>query len=229
MSDLIDTTEMYLKVIFEMVEDGVVPKRSRLATRLGQAMPTVSQTVDRMIREGLLLLNSERTLEFTAMGEKQAIAVMRKHRIAEVFLTEVLGFSWVDAHEEACRWEHVISEEAERKMLNKLSSFEFDPYGNRIPGLDELGFPAIQTQESLAVSAIDIGLLDEVAATVVSVSEPLQAHLDELQQLHALGIMPGATVTINRDETGYLLKAAEFTEALHIDREISDYIRVSLK
>ena len=99
MSDLIDTTEMYLKTIYELQEEGIVPLRARIAERLHQSGPTVSQTVARMERDGLLTVEGDRHLELSPLGHSLATRVMRKHRLAERLLIDVIGLSWVDAHE----------------------------------------------------------------------------------------------------------------------------------
>ena len=116
MSDLIDTTEMYLKTVYELEEEGVVPLRARIAERLGHSGPTVSQTVARMERDGLLVLTGTRQLRLTDEGRARATMVMRKHRLAERLLTDVVGLEWPFVHEEACRWEHVMSERVERRL-----------------------------------------------------------------------------------------------------------------
>ena len=139
MSGLIDTTEMYLRTILELEEEGIVPMRARIAERLEQSGPTVSQTVGRMERDGLLQVAEDRHLELTGEGRKLAVRVMRKHRIAECLLVDVIGLEWEQVHEEACRWEHVMSETVERKVLAMLGHPTQSPYGNPIPGLDELG------------------------------------------------------------------------------------------
>ena len=139
MNDLIDTTEMYLRTIFELEEEGIVPLRARIAERLGHSGPTVSQTVARMQRDGLLTLAGDRHLELSAEGRQIATRVMRKHRLAERLLLDVVGLEWEYVHEEACRWEHVISERVERKILALIGEHRESPYGNPIPGLDELG------------------------------------------------------------------------------------------
>src|SRR3954464_706563 len=108
-SDLIDTTEMYLRTIYELVEEGIVPRRARIAERLRQSGPTVSQTVARMERDGLLTVEGDRQLHLTDTGRVHAVAVMRKHRLAELLLVNVIGLPYEEAHEEACRWEHVMS------------------------------------------------------------------------------------------------------------------------
>ena len=139
MSDLIDTTEMYLRTIYELEEEGIVPLRARIAERLHQSGPTVSQTVARMERDNLVHVQGDRHLELTDEGRSRATRVMRKHRLAERLLIDVIGLDWEKVHDEACRWEHVISEDVERKLVVLLNTPTESPYGNPIPGLDELG------------------------------------------------------------------------------------------
>ena len=139
MSDLIDTTEMYLRTIYELEEEGIIPLRARIAERLHQSGPTVSQTVARMERDNLVHVQGDRHLELTDEGRARAIRVMRKHRLAERLLIDVIGLDWELVHDEACRWEHVISEDVERKLVDLLNSPTESPYGNPIPGLEELG------------------------------------------------------------------------------------------
>src|SRR5215211_162732 len=116
-SDLIDTTEMYLRTIYELEEEGIVPLRARIAERLHQSGPTVSQTVARMERDGLVVVAGDRHLELTDAGRARAVAVMRKHRLAERLLSDVIGLEWELVHAEACRWEHVMSDAVERKLV----------------------------------------------------------------------------------------------------------------
>ena len=104
-SDLIDTTEMYLRTVYELEEEGVTPLRARIAERLGQSGPTVSQTVARMERDGLMHVAPDRHLELSSEGRRRATAVMRKHRLAERLLLDVIGMDWDQLHIEACRWE----------------------------------------------------------------------------------------------------------------------------
>src|SRR5690606_14899830 len=101
---------MYLKTVFELQEEGIMPLRARIAERLGHSGPTVSQTVARMERDGLLVVAPDRHLQLTEKGRTLATRVMRKHRLAERLLVDVIGLEWEYVHEEACRWEHVISE-----------------------------------------------------------------------------------------------------------------------
>lgn len=146
MNDLVDTTEMYLRTIYDLEEEGVVPLRARIAERLEQSGPTVSQTVARMERDGLLNVAGDRHLELTDKGRALAVSVMRKHRLAECLLVDIIGLPWEDVHAEACRWEHVMSEDVERRLLTVLNNPTTSPFGNPIPGLSELGVPADRSE-----------------------------------------------------------------------------------
>jgi Mn-dependent transcriptional regulator len=136
---LIDTTEMYLRTIFELEEEGIVPLRARIAERLSQSGPTVSQTVARMERDNLLRVEGDRHLELTHSGRDLATRVMRKHRLAECLLVNVIGLPWEDVHIEACRWEHVMSEEVERRLVALLDNPQSCPHGNPDPGVGRTG------------------------------------------------------------------------------------------
>ena len=118
MTDLIDTTEMYLRTILELEEEGITPMRARIAERLDHSGPTVSQTVARMEKHGLLTVEPDRHLELTDEGRKKAVEVMRKHRLAERLLSDVIGLDIEYVHDEACRWEHVMSDHVEKRTMN---------------------------------------------------------------------------------------------------------------
>src|SRR3954470_8575572 len=139
MTDLVDTTEMYLRTILDLEEEGIVPLRARISERLGHSGPTVSQTIGRMERDGLVHVEGDRHLSLSAEGRSRAMHVMRKHGRAERLLADVIGLDWAYVHDEACRWEHVMSEQVERRVLELLDHPTESPYGNPIPGLAELG------------------------------------------------------------------------------------------
>ncbi len=199
MSDLIDTTEMYLKTVFELQEEGIVPLRARIAERLGHSGPTVSQTVARMERDGLLVVSGDRHLELTPAGRAKATRVMRKHRLAERLLIDVIGLEWEYVHDEACRWEHVMSERVERRLVALLDHPHLSPYGNPIPGLEELGEePAegfLDGVESLATVAGP----EPRTVVVRRLGEPLQVDVDLLARLAEAGVTPGGEVRTHRD------------------------------
>ncbi|MBF6244683.1 MULTISPECIES: metal-dependent transcriptional regulator [Nocardia] len=196
MKDLVDTTEMYLRTIYDLEEEGVVPLRARIAERLEQSGPTVSQTVARMERDGLLMVAGDRHLELTDKGRAMAVAVMRKHRLAERLLVDVIGLDWQNVHAEACRWEHVMSEEVELRLLEVLNHPTTSPYGNPIPGLDELGVNSIHSGEETLVRLSDLPPGQVSAVVVRRLSEHIQADPDVIGQLREAGVVPDARVTV---------------------------------
>lgn len=207
MNELIDTTEMYLRTIYELEEEGVVPLRARIAERLGQSGPTVSQTVARMERDGLVVVAGDRHLELTEAGRTRAVSVMRKHRLAERLLVDVIGLEWEHVHAEACRWEHVMSEAVERKLVTLLDNPTTSPYGNPIPGLDELTSSTDAAMATRAMSAppvLEVGLqrLDEFArrgggpVEVRRIAEHVQVDADLMSDLKTAGIVPGQDVDV---------------------------------
>ena len=202
MTDLIDTTEMYLKTIYELVEEGIPPLRARIAERLGHSGPTVSQTVARMERDGLVVLSGDRHLELTEPGMARAVRVMRKHRLAERLLTDVIGLDWPHLHEEACRWEHVISEQVERRLAALLDHPRSDPYGNPIPGLVEIGEPVGSSAflDGVTPLAGEGAPTAMPQAVVARIAEPLQVDVELLARLADAGVTPGALVAVERGE-----------------------------
>lgn len=201
MSDLIDTTEMYLRTVFELEEEGIPALRARIAERLGHSGPTVSQTVARMERDGLLCVADDRHLELTVEGRRRATRVMRKHRLAERLLADVIGLEWQLVHDEACRWEHVISDEVERKIVELIGGLEESPYGNPIPGLDELmaRSPA-EPGPRTARPATTLDLVPDGGRVVVRrIGELVQVDPENLAVFRDGGIVPGATVAVERD------------------------------
>jgi DtxR family transcriptional regulator, iron-dependent repressor len=202
MTDLIDTTEMYLRTIFELEEEGIVPMRARIAERLHQSGPTVSQTVNRMARDGLLSVEGDRHLELSDEGRRLATRVMRKHRLAERLLIDVIGLDWEDVHAEACRWEHVMSETVERRLLDILDHPTISPYGNPIPGLDELGEGALPEEFLDGVEPV-LAIAGDVDQRVVvcRIAEPIQTE-DIMSALRRIGAQPGKVVTARQTTSG---------------------------
>jgi DtxR family Mn-dependent transcriptional regulator len=225
-SDLIDTTEMYLRTVFELEEEGIVPLRARIAERLGQSGPTVSQTVARMERDGLLTVEGDRHLELTPRGREYATRVMRKHRIAECLLIDVIGLPIEDVHTEACRWEHVMSDTVERRILQILDNPTESPFGNPIPGLEELvpgAKPSAARGEhwvSLDRAAGD----DTVRVTVRRIGESAQVDPEVVALLQRAGVVPGGAVRVQRAATGVLVGSAG--EYVELPGEIASQVSV---
>lgn len=224
MSELIDTTEMYLRTIFELQEEGLQPLRARIAERLEQSGPTVSETVARMERDGLLHVGTDRTISLTESGERLATRVMRKHRLAECMLVEIIGIPWEDVHPEACRWEHVMSDAVEQRVHALLGHPVTSPFGNPIPGLDELDGTAVPDMSANVVPLSSIEVAEGAAAnvTVRRIDEPLQNDAPVLAGLARAGVRPGAVVNVTGSPLGVLVgSGGEYVElipslALHV-------------
>jgi DtxR family transcriptional regulator, Mn-dependent transcriptional regulator len=226
-SELIDTTEMYLRTIFELEEEGVVPLRARIAERLGQSGPTVSQTVARMERDGLLTVEGDRHLELSSQGRMLATRVMRKHRLAECLLVQVVGLDWEHVHEEACRWEHVMSEAVERRLLDVLGHPTVSPYGNPIPGLDELGEPVDAGADGSPLTTLDQAEVDGRAVVVRRLAEPLQTDADVMSRLRRAGVRPGATVTVQKSPGGLIVGSGG--ESTELSMGLASHVFVSAR
>jgi DtxR family Mn-dependent transcriptional regulator len=227
-SDLIDTTEMYLRTIYELVEEGIVPLRARIAERLHQSGPTVSQTVARMERDGLLTVEGDRHLELTDEGTRLATRVMRKHRLAERLLTDVIGLDWELVHAEACRWEHVMSETVERRLVELLDHPTESPYGNPIPGLAELGEPA-RGEEFMdnvePLDAVATGTGDEIRVMVRRISEELQKDEPLMAALRRVGALPDKVVTVAQGAEGVLIGSGGETAEIETDVATHVFVR----
>ncbi|MGN0099507.1 iron dependent repressor, metal binding and dimerization domain protein [Dietzia sp. CH92] len=198
MKDLVDTTEMYLRTIYELEEEGVIPLRARIAERLEQSGPTVSQTVARMERDGLVLVAPDRHLQLTAAGRELAVDVMRKHRLAERLLVDVIGLELEKVHAEACRWEHVMSDDVERRLIEVLDDPRTSPYGNPIPGLDRIGYAesTLQDQDHVRLSALPSDQPHTVR--IRAIGENVQIDIDLISEFRAAGVEPMKTVTATR-------------------------------
>lgn len=226
MTDLIDTTEMYLRTIYELEEEGIVPLRARIAERLGHSGPTVSQTVARMERDGLLGLAGDRHLELSVLGRQKAVRVMRKHRLAERLLVDVLKLEWEYVHEEACRWEHVVSERVERKILALLGEHRESPYGNPIPGLDELGEPLNEDFRRGVSNLVELVADGSTVATVRRIGEPAQVDPEALNLLTRAGLMPGRRVLIRREGTWIVVvrEGAEEATGISLPEDVALHV-----
>lgn len=215
MADLIDTTEMYLKTILELEEDGVTPLRARIVDRLGHSGPTVSQTVARMERDGLLHVMGDRRLELTPEGRARATEVLRKHRLAECLLLDVIGLEWARVHDEACRWEHVMSDAVEERLVELLHDPNVDPYGNPLPGMG--GSERIMHSAELAVRSLESGVL-----TLGRIGEPIQADAEVLAAFDELGLRPGARVGLSAH--GDVVRVSAFGES----GEVMGYLTIPM-
>ncbi|MEU2252096.1 iron dependent repressor, metal binding and dimerization domain protein [Nocardia xishanensis] len=228
MKDLVDTTEMYLRTIYDLEEEGVVPLRARIAERLEQSGPTVSQTVARMERDGLLLVAGDRHLELTEKGRSMAVAVMRKHRLAERLLVDIIGLDWQNVHAEACRWEHVMSEDVERRLVEVLNHPTTSPYGNPIPGLDELGITAPTSVEETLVRLSDLPHGQLHAVVVRRLAEHIQTDPEVIGQLREAGVVPDARVTVETKPGSVIISVPGHDSGFELSDEMAHAVQVKL-
>lgn len=218
-SPLIDATEMYVRTVWELEEEGITPIRARLVERLGLSAPAVSETVARLEHEGLLRVAGDRRLELTDRGRALAMSVMRKHRLAELLLTEVIGLEWEQVHVEACRWEHVISDAVEQRLIELLRSPTVCPHGNPIPGLTPVeGQSRLMTMTAAAARGS--------RATIERISERLQVDVDQMRFLREHGLRPGVTARLALDGGG--VRAATDLGAVVIPGDAADQVYVTL-
>lgn len=179
--------EEYSEAIFELAEDGVPVIQARISERLEVSRPAVSEMVRRMEREDLVDVKADGEITLTSEGKTLATTIVRRHRLAECFLTDLLGLNWTDAHSEAGRWEHVISPTVEAAMLKVLGEPQTCPHGNPIPGS---GYK--EPAGAVVLSKIDPGN----PFTVVRIPEELEWETGQLEFLESTGLMPGRSGTV---------------------------------
>jgi len=184
--------EEYCECIFELEEDNVELIQARIAERLGVSRASVSEMIKRMEAEGLINLSGPR-IALTEPGRKLAEGIVRKHRLAECFLIDVLGLSWSTAHHEACKWEHVITDEVEVALSKMLGSPTACPHGNPIPGSGH------RNMLLTPLNTIEVG----DSFTVVRISEELEETVGALDTLEANKMFPGKVGKVsNRSNDG---------------------------
>ena len=176
--------EEYCECIFELGEDDLNVIQARIAERLDVSRPAVSEMIKKMSAEGLV--TQDGALRLTAAGQRLAETVVRRHRLAERFLTDVLQLSWAEAHHEAGRWEHVMSEAVELAMDELLGHPTTCPHGNPIPGSD------FEQRDLIALSEAEVG----APVVIRRITEELEFQPGLLEFLEAASIRPGETVSL---------------------------------
>jgi DtxR family Mn-dependent transcriptional regulator len=176
--------EEYCEAIFELNEDDVDVIQARIAERLAISRPAVSEMIKRMEGQGLISVDGG--IALTPDGLDLAETVVRRHRLAERFLTDVLGLSWSEAHGEAGRWEHVISERVEAAMVRLLGDPTTCPHGNPIPGSD------YHAPDAVALHTLSVGAGFEVSR----IPEELEFAPGILEFLETSSLVPGRRGTI---------------------------------
>ncbi len=182
-----DTTEEYLEQILELEEEGTLPMRARLVERLNLSAAAVSETVGRLEENGFVELRDDRSLRLTTKGRNLATTVVRRHRLAERLLLDVIGLEWEKVHREADRWEHAISSDVEEKLVELLGDPMVCPHGNPIPG----------TKRTAPASAsVALAVAEPGRVTVSRVSEKLELSDDGLQLVADARLIPGSSAEV---------------------------------
>jgi DtxR family Mn-dependent transcriptional regulator len=187
MAEMHDTTEEYLESILAIEEEGVVPMRARLVERLGLSAAAVSETIGRLSDHGFVELHGDRSLHLTDKGRTLATTVVRRHRLAERLLVDVIGLEWEKVHAEADRWEHAISADVEEKLVELLGDPATCPHGNPIPG---------SKHRANAAPTIALAKSEPGPIVVRRVNERLEIDKEGIKLLAAAHLVPGNAATV---------------------------------
>jgi DtxR family transcriptional regulator, Mn-dependent transcriptional regulator len=179
--------EEYLEAIHELEEEGTQVIQARLAERVGHSAPAVSEVIRRLKTEGFVTVE-DREVHLTEIGRQRAESVVRKHRLAERLLTDIIGLPWEKAHTEACRWEHVISDEVEDRLVELLGHPQTCPHGNPIPGSGPR-----QGRQQVALSSVK----DGARVRLERVTEQVETDPAAMSYLSDAGFIPGADAQVS--------------------------------
>jgi len=182
-----DTTEEYLEAILEIEEEGTIPIRARLVERLGLSAPAVSETVNRLVDHGYAELMDDRSLRLTDKGREVATSIVRRHRLAERLLVDVIGLEWEKVHKEADRWEHAISADVEEKLVQLLGDPATCPHGNPIPGSSH----KVDGPASVPLTQMQPG-----PVIVRRISEKVEIDDDAIAFLAGAELIPGSNAVV---------------------------------
>ncbi len=212
--------EEYLETMLGLDEEGVPVIQARIAERLGRSAPSVSEMLDRLREEGYVDREGRR-LSLTPSGRALAEKVVRKHRLAERLLVDVIGLEWHKVHREAGRWEHVISDDVEARLVELLGDPATCPHGNPIPGSHSPA-PTVATRP---LAEVDEG--EEVR--LLRVSEEVELNLGSLTLLDEGGFIPGVVARVGgRDGDGNVEVTAEGGSPIHVSAALSDRLFVGV-
>jgi len=210
--------EEYLQVIEQLSDDGVTVIQARVAERLNKTAPSVSEMIERLVDEGYVTRHG-RELELTTNGHEIAQSVIRKHRLAERLLADVIGLPWHLIHEEAGRWEHVMSDEVEKRIVALLGDPGTCPHGNPIPGsVNEV----TDRRDQRPMADGDEGDVFRFAR----LTEEAETDLQSLSEFNAVGFLPNATASIRAKNTDGTIDLDVNGTALNIREKMTQQLYV---
>jgi len=194
------TVEEYLETIYNMAAEQEVVIGARLAEKFHVAPPTVTEMLKRLVRDGYIEMDQKRLVSLTDAGYQAAEAVLRRHRLTERFLVDMLGMQWHEVHEEACRLEHFISGAVEARVLTSLDFPTTCPHGNPIPGQVPSARTYLQDQGAIRLSTVAEG----ESAKILCISEVVEDEEALIHYLHEKNLTPGTklTIIVPADQTG---------------------------
>jgi DtxR family Mn-dependent transcriptional regulator len=186
------TVEEYLETIYNMSMEDEVVIGARLAERFHVSAPTVTEMLKRLVRDGFVVMNNKRQVMLTELGSQKAEAVLRRHRLTERFLVDMLGMQWHQVHEEACRLEHFISGAVEARVIASLNNPMTCPHGNPIPGSVPNARTYLKDQHAVRLSSIAVGH----KVTILCISEVVEDEEALILYFHQKGLTPGTLLTV---------------------------------
>jgi len=186
------TVEEYLETIYNMNMEDEVVIGARLAEKFGVAPPTVTEMLKRLMRDGYVEMDHKRQVTLTEAGNAAAEAVLRRHRLTERFLVDMLGMQWHQVHEEACRLEHFISGTVEARVIASLNNPTTCPHGNPIPGSVENARTYLKDRGAIRLSTLGVG----EKATILCISEVVEDEEALILYLHEKGLTPVTQLTV---------------------------------
>jgi DtxR family transcriptional regulator, Mn-dependent transcriptional regulator len=212
------TVEEYLETIYNMSAEDEVVIGARLAEKFHVSAPTVTEMLKRLVRDGYIEMDAKRQVTLTEEGNKAAEAVLRRHRLTERFLVDMLGMQWHQVHEEACRLEHFISGAVENRVIASLNYPTTCPHGNPIPGSVANARTYLKDQGAVRLSTLTI----RDKAMILLISEVVEDEEALILYLHDKGLTPRTQLTVltKEDEKESVDLQEENFRLLVEDREV---------
>ncbi len=193
------TVEEYLETIYNMSAENELVIGARLAEKFRVSPPTVTEMLKRLVRDGYVEMDNKRQVTLTEAGNQAAEAVLRRHRLTERFLADMLGMQWHQVHEEAGRLEHFISGAVEERVIASLNYPTTCPHGNPIPGSVPNARAYLKDQGAVRLSTVAPG----EKATILLISEVVEDEEALILYLHEKGLTPGTwLIVLGQDDRG---------------------------
>lgn len=210
------TVEEYLETIYNMSMEDEVVIGARLAEKFRVAPPTVTEMLKRLVRDGYIEMDNRRQVTLTEAGNQAAEAVLRRHRLTERFLVDMLGMQWHQVHEEACRLEHFISGAVEARVITTLNNPTTCPHGNPIPGSVVNARSYLKDHNAVRLSTVAA----KDVVTILCISEVVEDEEALILYLHEKGLTPETQLSVLTHDSSERDKEDENFKVLVDGREV---------